>query len=204
VSCIECTSSCIECVGWKLGCLEVLVVGGIYSPNHQSGRWRRLLSYGAPDSPVRQPRHPTVRVRPLELWHVGPPNSPVVHQTGSVHCPVRLLPPALTLRAQLHCSLFTVDFCRRPLAHLAVASLAHRTVRCYTSSPVLHRTVRWIIAERQSQKPEGDKFGVDLLGAPDTEQSGAPDQDCLRLSFALFIWILSWTFYWFVLNLWHL
>jgi hypothetical protein len=36
-----------------LGCLEVLVVGGIYSPNHQSGRWGRLLSYGAPDSPVR-------------------------------------------------------------------------------------------------------------------------------------------------------
>jgi hypothetical protein len=45
-----------------LGCLEVLVVGGIYSPNHQSGRWGRLLSYGAPDSPVRQPRHPIVRV----------------------------------------------------------------------------------------------------------------------------------------------
>jgi hypothetical protein len=35
----------------------VLVVGGIYSPNHQSGRWGRLLSKGAPDSPVRQPRH---------------------------------------------------------------------------------------------------------------------------------------------------
>jgi hypothetical protein len=30
----------------------VLVVGGIYSPNHQSGRWEGLLSYGAPDSPV--------------------------------------------------------------------------------------------------------------------------------------------------------
>jgi hypothetical protein len=26
-----------------------------------------LLSMDAPDSPVRQPRHPTVRVRPLEL-----------------------------------------------------------------------------------------------------------------------------------------
>jgi hypothetical protein len=26
-----------------------------------------LLSMGAPDSPVRQPRHLTVRVRPLEL-----------------------------------------------------------------------------------------------------------------------------------------
>jgi hypothetical protein len=30
---------------------------------------------------------------------VGPPDSPVVHRTGTVHCPVRLLAPALTLRA---------------------------------------------------------------------------------------------------------
>jgi hypothetical protein len=51
----------------KLGCLEVWWLGGIYSPNHQSGRWEGLLSMGAPDSPVRQPRHPTVRVRPLKL-----------------------------------------------------------------------------------------------------------------------------------------
>jgi hypothetical protein len=110
----------------------VLVVGGIYSPNHQSGRWGRMLSKGAPDSPVRQPRHPTVRVRLLELLTCGPSDSPVVHQTGHVHCPVRHLAPALTLRAQLHCSLFTVDFCKRPLAQLAVAPLAHRTVRCYS------------------------------------------------------------------------
>jgi hypothetical protein len=37
----------------KLGCLEVWWLGGIYSPNHQSGRWEGLLSMGAPDSPVR-------------------------------------------------------------------------------------------------------------------------------------------------------
>jgi hypothetical protein len=41
-----------------LGFLEVLVVGGIYSPNHQSGRWGRLLSYGAPDT-VRCASHVT-------------------------------------------------------------------------------------------------------------------------------------------------
>jgi hypothetical protein len=80
-------------------------LGGIYSPNHQSGRWGWLLSTGAPDSPVRQPRHPTVRVRPLELLTTGPPDSSVVHQTITVHCPVRLLAPALTLRAlSVHCS----------------------------------------------------------------------------------------------------
>jgi hypothetical protein len=50
--------SCIECTvvnAWMLG---VVVVRGIYSPNHQFNRWGRLLSRGAPDSPVR---HRTVR-----------------------------------------------------------------------------------------------------------------------------------------------
>jgi hypothetical protein len=37
----------------KLGCLEVWWLGGIYSPNHQNGRWEGLLSMGTPDSPVR-------------------------------------------------------------------------------------------------------------------------------------------------------
>jgi hypothetical protein len=65
---------------------------------------------GAPDSPVRQPRHPTVRVRPLELLTCGPPDSPVVHRTGLVHCLVRHLAPALTsarvvLMFTVHCRL---------------------------------------------------------------------------------------------------
>jgi hypothetical protein len=51
----------------NLDALNVWWLGGIYSPNHQSGRWGWLLSTGAPDSPVRQQRHPTVRVRPLKL-----------------------------------------------------------------------------------------------------------------------------------------
>jgi hypothetical protein len=43
-----------------------------------------------------------------------------------------------------------------------------------------------------SQIPEGGKFRVDLPGAPDTVrwhtgQSGAPDQGCLRLPFAILI-----------------
>jgi hypothetical protein len=40
---------------------------GIYSPNHQNVAVGSLLSHGAPDSPVRQPRQPAVGVRPLEL-----------------------------------------------------------------------------------------------------------------------------------------
>jgi hypothetical protein len=46
--------------------------------------------------PVRQPRHQAVGFRPLELLTKGPPDSPVVHRTGPIHCPVRLLAPALT------------------------------------------------------------------------------------------------------------
>jgi hypothetical protein len=82
--------------------------------------------------PVRQPRHQAVGFRLLELLIGGPPDSPVVHRTGPVHCPVRFLAPALTLLAQS--ALFTVHCsrCRRPLAQIAVAPLAHRTVRCYT------------------------------------------------------------------------
>jgi hypothetical protein len=120
-----------------LDCLEEWWLGGIYSPNHQNSHWGTLMSMGAPDCPVHHrtlsgapAMHPTVRVRPLELLTCGPPDSPVVHRTGPVHCPVRLLAPALTSACVV--ALFTIDFCRRPLAQLAVAPLAHRTVRCYT------------------------------------------------------------------------
>jgi hypothetical protein len=86
--------------------------------------------------PVRQPHHPTVRVRPLELLSSGPPDSPVVHRTGPVDCPVRRLARALTsARAATHCSAFNV-LCRRQLA---------RSSRCLAGtpdSPVLHRTVQ--------------------------------------------------------------
>jgi hypothetical protein len=65
VSCSECTSSCIECEVLETWMLGVVMVGGIYSPQPPHSRWGWLLLMGAPDSPVRQPRHPTVRVRAL-------------------------------------------------------------------------------------------------------------------------------------------
>jgi hypothetical protein len=104
---------------------------------------------------MRQPRHPTVRVRPLELLTCGPPDSPVVHRTGPVHCPVRHLTPALTLRAQLALFIVHCSRCRRPLAQVAVAPLGT------PDSPVNYSGVTPRI-------PEGDKFGVDLPGAPDS------------------------------------
>jgi hypothetical protein len=45
--------SCIECNVQNAWILGVVVVGGIYSPQPPSGRWGRLLSMGALDSPVR-------------------------------------------------------------------------------------------------------------------------------------------------------
>jgi hypothetical protein len=46
-----------------LGWLEWRWLGVFIALNHQNNRWGWLLSMGAPDSPVRQPRHPTVRVQ---------------------------------------------------------------------------------------------------------------------------------------------
>jgi hypothetical protein len=146
--------------------------------------------------PVRQPCHPAVGFWPLELLTAGPPDSPVVHRTVTVHCPVRLLAAALTSTcAGAHCSAFIVR-CRRPLA------LCSRYSAGTPDSPVNYSGVAPII-------PEGGKFGAGFPGAPDTVrwhigQSGAPDLGTLRLPFALFVWTLSWSFYWFVVNLWHL
>jgi hypothetical protein len=56
VSRIECYSSCNVLKVENLDAIECGVVGGIYSPNHQNMAVGRLLSHGAPDSLVRQPR----------------------------------------------------------------------------------------------------------------------------------------------------
>jgi hypothetical protein len=77
--------------------------------------------------PVRQPRHPTVRVRPLELLSSGTPNSPVVHRTSPIDCPVRRLAHALTsARTVAHLMSSADDRWRE----VVVAPLAHWTVRC--------------------------------------------------------------------------
>jgi hypothetical protein len=143
--------------GWKLGCNEWWVVRGIYSPNHQSDHWWGLLSHGAPDSPVRQPRHQVIGLRPLELLTGGPPDSPM-----------RLLALLWLLRAQAH----TVHF---------YCSVADDHWRCVAITPLAHRTVWWYIGQSGGTSdssvnysgaapriPEGGKFGVGFLGAPDS------------------------------------
>jgi hypothetical protein len=64
-----------------LGWLEWRWLGVFIALNHQNNRWGRLLSMGAPASPVRQPRHPTVRV--LTQSTVGALTSGGTGQSGA-------------------------------------------------------------------------------------------------------------------------
>jgi hypothetical protein len=64
-----------------LGCLEEWWLGGIYSPNHQNGRWGTLLSKGAPDSlvchrtlsgaPAASPNRWVPTVGASDMWATG-------------------------------------------------------------------------------------------------------------------------------------
>jgi hypothetical protein len=92
---------------------------------------------GAPDSPVRQPRHPTVRV--LTVLTVGALTSWGTRQFGAApdrYCSLSGAPSgaALTLRAlPAHCSLLLLQ---TTIGAVAVAP------RGTPDSLVLHRTVR--------------------------------------------------------------
>jgi hypothetical protein len=101
-----------------LGWLEWRWLEVFIAPNHQFNRSGRLLSMGAPDSPVRQPPHPTVRV--LTVSAIRALSSCGTGQSGAVldkYCALFGAPLAAALtsaRTVLHCSL-----CRRPLRWLA-------------------------------------------------------------------------------------
>jgi hypothetical protein len=114
VSWIECYSSYMGLECWRLGCIEVWWLGVFIAPTTKrivgEGFCRmahRIVRCATGHYPVRQPRHQAVGFWPLELWQVGPPDSPVVHRTGPVvhrtgpiDCPVRLLALLWPLRAQ--------------------------------------------------------------------------------------------------------
>jgi hypothetical protein len=149
---------------------------------------------GAPDSPVRQPRHPTGRVRSLELWQIGAPDCPVPHRTVTVHCTVRLLALLWLLRElSTHCSRI-VHLLQTTVGAVGVAPLGT------PDSLVPHRTVRWIIAEWLSKNPKLSSSELIFL-AHRTVRCTRPGQPLV--GFAPFF-LNPKTFYWFVLNLWHL
>jgi hypothetical protein len=87
----------------------------------------------------------------------------VVHRTVTIHCPMRLLAPALTLRAQS--VLFTVHY-----------TLLQSTVGAVAITPLGTPDSPANYSGGHLQKPEGGKFGVDLPGASDTVRCARPGQ----------------------------
>jgi hypothetical protein len=142
------------------------------------------------------PRHPSVRAWSWStvwgfvlMWH-----RTIRWHTGQSGAP-------LTRCSDIWIPLFTLQ--SRPLRAGSRYSVGA------PDSPVAHRTVWWIIAELRLRNLKVKSWRLILPGAPDTVrwhtgQSGAPDQGALRFPFAPFFWTLACTFYWFVLNLWHL
>jgi hypothetical protein len=155
-----------------LGWLEWMWLWGIYSSQPPI----QPLGQAAIDGRTQCASHVTQllgfwRFRPLELFLYVAPDSLMPHRTGTVHCPVCLLAAALTLRKlSSHCSTFAGVRCSRPLRW-------SRCSACAPDSPVAHRTVRWIIAERLFWNP---KVASLKSYGPGTGQSGAPDQGSLQ------------------------
>jgi hypothetical protein len=161
-----------------LGWLGWRWLWGIYSPQPpfqplgQAAVDGRTGQSDVPPDSVRCASHVTQplgfwRFRPLELCLHVAPDSLVPHRTGSVHCPVRLLAAALTLHElSAHCS-----FCRRSLE--SIVPLASRCFAGTPDSPVAHRTVQWIIAERGLWNPRVKSWSWSPLGHQTL--SGAPD-----------------------------
>ena len=149
------------------------VVGVFIAPTTKSGRWEavcrmahRTLS-GAPATSVGR------WVLTVGALTGGALGCPVVHRTGPVDCPVRLLRVLYPLRAQTHIKCVAVDRCVR-------------SSRCSAGTP--DSPVNYSGAA--SHFPEGEEFSVECPGAPDTVrwhtgQSGAPDQGTVRLTLAL-------------------
>jgi hypothetical protein len=141
-----------------------------------------MLSHGAPDSPVRHrtlsgapatsPSHWIMTVGASVFWATG--------QSGGApdrHCSLSGAPSgtALTLARTVAHLMPSVDDRWR---EVAVAPLAHRTVRCATrqsgappDSPVRHRTLSGATPDSPvnysgatSRIPEGEQFGVGVPG----------------------------------------
>jgi hypothetical protein len=161
--------------------LEWWGLGGIYTPQPPTSRWGGCCRWA--HRTVRCASHVT---QPLGFWSFWPLealSSTGTGQSGAApdrHCSVSGAP--LTLRFVLPP---TIAHCSSAL-HLLQATVA-RTSRCSAGapdSPVAHRTIRWIIAERGWRNPRVASSALYGPSAPNTVrwhtgQSGAPDQGTL-------------------------
>jgi hypothetical protein len=122
-----------------LGWLEWRWLGVFIAPNHQFNRWGRLLSMGVPDSPVRRPRHPIVRV--LTVSTVGVLSSYGTAQSGAApdrYCSLSGVPSATALTSARTVRALCVV--KRPLE--STVALASRCSAGAPDSLVAHQTVR--------------------------------------------------------------
>jgi hypothetical protein len=145
-------------------------------------RWaHRTVPCATGHCPVRQPRHPTVRVRPLELWQVGPPDS---------HCSLSGAPSsACSDSARAVRALFTHCLLLQTIVGAVSRCSAWHTGQSGATpdSPVLHRTVRWIIAEWLPKFPKmSSSEWISLVHR--TQSGGAPDSPVrqTRVAFGFF------------------
>jgi hypothetical protein len=182
-----------------LGWLWMRWLGGIYSLQPLPNRWLFLLVMGTPDSPVA---HRTVTVhypvhatsaRSLGAWSCWllEPFVLLLHRTVRCHTGHVRWP----LTSARHYSLLS-PFCSRPLT---------RSDRCVAGSPDMcgaHRTVWWIIVERDWWIPESGLF----VGCPTWCTRQCPVRHLATHSCLAPNLIVSLTEFlsWFVLNLMHL
>jgi hypothetical protein len=210
--------------------LIVGLVGVFIAPTTKLDRWWRLLSHGAPDSPVRHrtlsgapATSPGRRVPTVGALSCGP----TWLSGGAPDRPCRLsgVPPA---RALLLCARWRAFNALQTTVALevAVALLSHRIVRCAPDSPVNYSGAdsrSWRVQSRSPlgasdspmnysgaplKIPEDEELGVEFPGAPDTVrwhtgQSSAPDQGAFGVILCSLIEPFSWSFCWLIVNLWH-
>jgi hypothetical protein len=169
--------------------LEVAGWGGIYSHQPNCSRWLSLLAMGTPDSPVRHrivsgepPRHLVVRA-----WSWLTVGGFVLMRHRTVRCYTGQSGAPLTFCSDIWIALFTLQ--SRPL---------RADSHCPAGTPDSPMNYSGAAPE----KPEAAEFVV--YGPWCTGQSGAPDQGALRFLLLLSFWTLICSFYWFVLNLWHM
>jgi hypothetical protein len=156
----------------------------------------RLLSHGAPNSLVRHRTQSGVPATSPNRWipTVGASVFWATGQSGGApdrHCSLSGAPSgsALTLaRTVAHLMPSADDRWRE----VAVVPLAHRTVRCATGQSGAPPDSPVNYSGAASRIPEGEQFGVEVSGAPDTVrwhtgQSDAPDQGTLRLTLLSYI-----------------
>jgi hypothetical protein len=109
-------------------------------------------------------------------WRTGqsgaPPDSPVHHRTGTVHCLVQI-----TFLNWRNWPLKIWSCWRTGQSGAPIRPLARPRVT--RDRPLAHRTVRWFLAVRRRWIPENGQLTRSQPGAPDTVrcttgQSGAP------------------------------